>query len=322
MNKRRSMMLLAAALFVVAAACSSDDTPAVTVTGPSLTTVPPLGTLPPPTTPPAGATTTTGGPSPTRPPVTAAPIDDPKPGVKHFVPVLPLEDGILSLDVVYVDGSVSLVRWPASIDIVSRGLIPYGWAFITGASSRDFFIRPGTIEEVLDNLGGAELLGEYPDGSGGMIGMWRPVADEVDYLGFQFGDWAVFVFDYRNTLQMSEDDRALWATSFHGEVSEDGFLVLSADYPLQLVFAGDYPEPLNMTMRGEDGEVTLTPGACEPGILDAVADDAFSAWCTEDGNMTITAYGRRDFQQVVMAEMEVVSVVIAEPPPLPEDEEE
>jgi hypothetical protein len=318
MNTRRTLLLLGAALFLVAAACSSDDTPAVTVTGPSLTTVPPLGTLPPSVTAPPSSSTSTLVPPPTRPPVTAAPIDDPKPGVQRFIPDLQLDNGFLSVEVVFVDGSRSLVEWHTTIDIVSHGLVPYGWAFVSGGPTRDFFVRPGPIEDVLDLLGGAELLGEYPDGSGSTVGLWRPENDEVDYLGFQFGDWTVLVYDYRNALSMSEDDRALWATSLHGDTTEEGFLVLSADHPLQIVFVDAYRTQLNMTMRGSDGEVKLTPGICEPGVLDTVGDDAFVIWCTEAGNMVVQAYGDRDFQQSVFDGFGVLSVDIAEPPPPPE----
>ena len=308
-------MLLAAAMLVLAAACSSDDTPSAPVTGPSLTAVPPIGTLPPQTPP------TTVRSSPTRPPPSTTPPGEPKPGVERFVPSLPLEDGVLSLDVVFVDGSTSHVEWPGTLDLVSHGLIPYGWAFIGGGSSRDFFVRPGTIEDVLDQLGGADLVGDYPDGAGATIGLWRPANDTVDYLAFQFGGWTVLVYDYRNDLMMSDEDRALWAASFHGQESEAGFLVLTADYPLRLVFAGNYPAPLNMTLRGDNGEVKLTPGLCDPSVTNGIDSDAFVVWCNEDANMTVQAYGSRDFQQAVLDGLVIRSVVFAEPPPLPVEEE-
>ena len=214
-----------------------------------------------------------------------------------------------------------MIEWPATLDLVSEGLIPYGWAFISGGSSRDFFVRPGSVETVLEYLGGADLLGEYPNGTGAMVGLWRPQRDEVDYLAFQFGDWSVLVYDYRNSLQMSDEHRALWATNFHGAVTEEGFLVLSADHPLQLVFAGDYPAPLNMTMHGADGDVKLTPGACDPEVTDGIGDDAFAVWCTGDASMTIQAYGSLDFQRAVTDGLVVLSVDIAEPPPPPEPDE-
>ncbi len=242
--------------------------------------------------------------------------------MERFVPVLHLEGGTLSLDIVFVDGSQTTIEWPVALDLVSEGVIPYGWAFIPGGSSRDFFVRPGTVEDVLVRLGGADLVGEYLDGTGATVGLWRPQGDEVDYLAFQFGNWSVLVYDYRDDLQMSDEHRALWATNFHGEATGEGFLVLSAGHPLQLVFAGDYPAPLSMTLHGADGDVKLTPGACEPGVIDGIDGDAFAAWCTVEANMTIQAYGTGNFQQAVAEGLVVRSVVIAEPPPPPEIDDE
>ena len=42
---------------------------------------------------------------------------------------------------------------------------------------------------------------------------------------------------------MSHEDRALWATNFHGPVAETGFLVLDAEAPLRLTAAGEHAGP-------------------------------------------------------------------------------
>jgi hypothetical protein len=318
MSSRRSMLLLAAVLFVFAA-CSSSDEPRVTTTGPSLTTVPPIGTLPPPT---ANTPSTTFPPS-SLPSTTAPPIVDPRPGVVRFVPNLPLEDGLATLQVVFVDGSLATVAWPAERDLVSHGLVPYGWAYVLGESARDLFIRPGTIAETLDLLGGAELIDAFPDSDGTPVGLWRPPQQQVDYLAFQFGDWSVLVFDYREgAFQFTEDERALWAASLHGQTTERGFLILSADFPLQLVYArGDFPAEVSIMMRGPNGEVELIAGPCEPGVIDQVGADVFATWCTDGGRMTVRAFGPVAFQQAVFDELEVRSVELAESPPLPEEDE-
>jgi hypothetical protein len=313
------MAVLGAALAVLAAGCSGDATPAATTAGPSLTTVPPIGSTVT-TVPSTGPTTSTVAPSPTRPPTTG-PIDEPKPGVERFIPELDGDGDTLALDVVFLDGSVARVEWPAEIDIVSRGLVPYGWAYIAGRSSRDFFIRPGPVEDVLERLGGAELVSQYPAADGSLVGLWRPQADDVDYLAFQFGNWTVLVFDYRNDFRMTEEIRALWATNLTGQTSEDGYLVLSAEAPLQLVYAGDYPDPANMTMLGADGTVKLVPGTCTPGPIDPIDGDARASWCDEGGKMTIEAYGTDLFQHGVDEGLVVRSTVIVEPPPPPETDE-
>jgi hypothetical protein len=50
----------------------------------------------------------------------------------------------------------------------------------------------------------------------------------------------VLVYDYGDEAQMSDEDRALWATNFHGRVAETGFLVLDAEAPLRLAAAGEH----------------------------------------------------------------------------------
>ena len=317
MTASRTFVTLASVVFI-AGACSSPAEPAVTVTAPSLTAVPRLDpSLVPATRPPPADQP----PTPTLPPLST--IVDPVPVLDRFIPPLPLTDGRLVLDVEFVDGTTAAVSWPASLDLVSRGLIPYGWAFIAGGSARTFFIRPGTVEDVLERLGNSELLDQYPDGNGQSVGLWRPLSDEVDYLGFQFGNWTVLVYDYRSELQMSDEHRSLWATNFHGEETASGFLRLSADRPLELVYAGDYPDPLRMTMRGEDGEVRLVPGPCVPGTIEPAANAvAFLGWCAESADMMVKVYGPPEFQQPVAAGLSISVVAIAVPPPPPEEEEE
>ena len=319
MSAKSAALTLAYALLLTASSCSSSAEPVITVAPPSLTTVPPLDpSVVPVTRPPP----TSAAPEPTPSPTTA-PFGAPRPGVARFIPTIPLVDGRLVLNVEFVDGTTAMVSWPSSIDLTSEGLVPYGWAFISGGAARNFFIRPGTIEDVLALLGRAELLDEYPAGNGQLIGLWRPIADEVDYLAFQFGDWTVLVYDYRTGPRMTDEHKALWATNFHGEETGTGFLRLSADRPLELVYAGDYPDPLSMTLHGAVGQATLVPGTCEPGTLSVSGDgDGYASWCTEAGDMAVYAYGPTDFQRAVETGLSVEAVEIAVPPPPPEDEEE
>jgi hypothetical protein len=53
----------------------------------------------------------------------------------------------------------------------------------------------------------------------------------------------VLVYDYTGDAAMSDQDRGLWATNFHGQDAEDGFLVLWADSPLALAGAGEHAGP-------------------------------------------------------------------------------
>jgi hypothetical protein len=314
----RVRVAVTAVLVLVAGGCSSTDAPVVTIAGPTLTAVPALDpSLVPPIRPP----TTRGPTASSVPPPATRLLDGPEPALDRFIPNLSVVNDKLSLDVEFVDGTTATVSWPESLDLLSRGLVPYGWAFVSGGAARNFFIRPGSVEDALRRLGTTELLGEYVDGDGQIVGLWRPISDQVDYLGFQFENWTVLVYDYRTEARMTEEHRQLWAESFHGDETDEGFLLLSADRPLQLVYAGDYPDPLRMTLRGENGEVRLVPGACQPGSISPSGDgDGVVIWCAETADMTVHAYGPVEFQRLVETGLAVENVSIAVPPP-PEDEE-
>ncbi|MDX1469643.1 MAG: DUF6174 domain-containing protein [Acidimicrobiia bacterium] len=187
--------------------------------------------------------------------------------------------------------------------LASDGVTPYGWARIDDGAGRDFFIRYGDVEDVVSRLGPSEKLGEYPGGSGGVVGFWRPSADEADYLGFQFGPWAVLVYDYRTDAQarLSEESRALWASHLRGATNSEGFLLLSSDYPLLLGRAGEYPSPMSLTLWSPDGLVSLTPEPCQPGFVSdsKIDNDDYAQWCDVSGHMSIAASGPPEFQQKV-----------------------
>jgi len=318
MTPRQAGIALALGVLVIGSACSSTADPVETVPAPLLTAVP---SLDPATVPATRPPATRTPPAPTLPPPST--VIDTQPTLDRFIPTIPISEGRLALDLEFVDGTTATVSWPATLDLVSRGLIPYGWAFIAGGTARNFFIRPGTVEDTLSRLGTTELLTEYPGANGQSIGLWRPLADDVDYLGFQFGNWTVLVYEYRSALQMSDEHRRVWASNFHGEQTATGFLRLSADRPLELVYAGDYPDPLRITMRGEDGEVRLVPGPCAPGPVEASGHSpGFVGWCVDSADMVVEASGPPEFQQLVQAGIAVEGVVIAEPPPPPEEEEE
>ena len=298
-------------------ACSSTEEPAVQATAPPLTAVTPLDPSAVVATRPPSTTTTID----TNSSMTSSSLSA-RPDVARFIPILDLADGIVTLDLEFVDGTRASISWSSQLDLTSRGIVPYGWAFIAGGAARDFFIRPGPVADVLDRLGGAELLDEYLDDNGSAVGLWRPESDQVDYLGFQFDNWTVLVYDYRaDNLKMSEEHRSLWATHFQGEQTEEGFLRLSTEPPLELVYAGDYPAPLNMIMRGEGGEVKLIPGACSPGNIAQSADnDGMSAWCSDSGKLVVEAFGSEEFQQAVFTNLTVKSVEIGVPPSTEEDQ--
>jgi hypothetical protein len=127
-------------------------------------------------------------------------------------------------------------------------------------------------------------------------GLWNLPRPEPNYLGFQFGRWAVLVYDYpadgeSGGTAMTDHERAAWSASFSGRETSDGFLLLRGSGPLRLARAGETAGPqLSFGSVGEPPWFALYPGACEPhrdqtqlvhGKLVAWTP-GFANWCLSD----------------------------------------
>jgi hypothetical protein len=122
---------------------------------------------------------------------------------------------------------------------------------------------------------------------------------------FEFGSWTVLVYDYADEgAQMSDEDRALWATNFHGREAQDGFLLLEAQAPLRLAATGEHAGPeLSFWSRADDFKaVTLFPGECTryregeggfdeiemvSGLAVSRESDDFADWCIPHASMIV-----------------------------------
>lgn len=233
---------------------------------------------------------------------------------EKFIPMATIQGGIATLAVEFLDGSTAELAWPADLDLLSGGVVPYGWAYLPNVAARDFFVRRGVVEEVVALFGEPELLTEYPDGRGGAVTFWRPGEwPDVDFLAFKFDSWVVLVYDYRPgalELPMSEEARALWATHLHGRETEDGFLRLSASHPLVLAPAGAYPSPMSMEFTA--GHFELVPEDCQPGFVTPIAADAdFFHWCDESGLISMRVSGSPEYAQTIYDQLEVREVRLA-----------
>jgi hypothetical protein len=262
------------------------------------------------TSPASAPTTTEATTTSTTAPTTAVPSDS----SEKFIPVASVEGGIVTLTVEYLDGSTAVLAWPNSMDLLSGGVTPYGWAQIPNGSARDFFIRRGDVDDVISLFGEPELLNEYPDGRGETVRFWRPGDwPDVDFLGFQFDSWAVLVYDYRpgsSGPPMANAEREMWATHLHGAETGRGFLRIFTDPPLLLAPAGAYPSPMSLEFSGADGSFDLVPEDCETGFLgDPVGEEA-SDWCDSSGLISVRA-GTLEFAQVLYRKLEIRRVHLA-----------
>jgi hypothetical protein len=206
-----------------------------------------------------------------------------------FLPATYAEADAIVMPVTFPDGTTAELVYGPELDLSSLRVQPYSSGYGPGFA-RDFLVYDEPLGEVIGSYEYAELLSEYEDGHGGTVGFWRLPPDGL-YLAFQFGSWTVLVYDYaEQEAQMSDEDRALWATNFHGQDAEDGFLLLEAEPPLTL--AG--PELGFWSRAGDFRAVHLFAGECTPygdemvnGLaLDRETDD-FAAWCIPHAPMEV-----------------------------------
>jgi hypothetical protein len=149
-------------------------------------------------------------------------------------------------------------------------------------------------------------IARYEAADGQSVGFWNlPHPEEPNYLGFQFGRWAVLVYDYpadeeSGAAAMTDAERAAWSASFSGRETADGFLLLRGSGPLRLARAGETAGPqLSFGSVGQPPWFALYPGPCKPhrdqtqlvhGKL-VEWTPGFADWCLSD-TMRIHARGR------------------------------
>jgi hypothetical protein len=117
---------------------------------------------------------------------------------------------------------------------------------------RDFVIRHDRLDASLERLDGGRpptRLAEYAGANGQSVGLWDLETDrDAHYLGFQFGSWAVLVYDYAANgssagAEMTDSERAAWSRNFTGSETANGFLLLASSGPLRLARAGEHAGP-------------------------------------------------------------------------------
>jgi hypothetical protein len=222
-------------------------------------------------------------------------VDAAADGDSGFMPSTYVEDDSVVMPIMFPDGTTAELVYPPELDLSTMRVQPYSSGYGPGFA-RDFLVYDKPMGDVIGSYEDAELLAEYDDGQGGTVGFWRLPPDGL-YLSFQFGSWTVLVYDYAEEgPQMSDEDRALWATNFRGREAEDGFLLLQAEPPLRLARAGEHAGP-ELGLWSRDGDfraVSLYAGECTPygdemvnGLTVDRESDDFAAWCLPDAPMTV-----------------------------------
>jgi hypothetical protein len=248
-----------------------------------------------------------------------------------LVPATYPEGERVVMPLTFPDGTSAELVHPPELEI--EGVFPYSSGALDGRGleagdgvGRDFIIVRRPLHELLDSRNGddrpAKLLAEYEGADGRPVGFWDVGwRDVAHYLGFQFGSWAVLVYDYEDAGAMTDDQRAAWALSFTGRENGAGFLVLEGSGRLRLARAGEHAGPeLTFAFPGSDPmrALMLYPGDCRTWLNPTRRVDGkpvswhgpFASWCLSD-SMRAHAEGDREFVGGLIRELEVRHVSLA-----------
>jgi hypothetical protein len=254
----------------------------------------------------------------------------------RFVPATRAEGDSVVLPVTFTDGTSAELVYPQTLEVAALGLVPYGSATLRGKSpdpgrsdevGRDFLILHGEVQDYLARSGlpkPPSPIARYEAADGQSVGFWNLPRPEPNYLGFQFGRWAVLVYDYpadeSGGAAMTDAERATWSASFSGRETADGFLLLRGSGPLRLAQAGETAGPqLSFGSVGEPPWFALYPGPCKPhrdqtqtvhGKLVAWTP-GFANWCLSN-TMRIHASGRGPVIDALIRGLAVRDVTLAD----------
>jgi hypothetical protein len=225
------------------------------------------------------------------------------------------------LPVVFPDGTEADLIYPAELDIAGLPVHPYSSGRLHGKSpnslrgdvvGRDFWIERAKVHDVLVGANrGKEprLVAEYRGADGQPVGLWDIRLDS-DYLGFQFGSWAVLVYDYTDAAAMTEEERASWAASFSGRETKGGYLLLKGRAPLRLARAGEHAGPeIEFGESAEGKGLSLSPARCRQPVD---RGPGHATWCVAP-SMRAQAVGPERFVKALLAGLEVRDPSVTKP---------
>jgi hypothetical protein len=251
-----------------------------------------------------------------------------------FIPRAHRDGRSVVLPLVFPDGTEANLLYPPELDLAGLGVSPSSSGELQGKSrdperndvvGRDFWILHGDLRDVLAKLDGGRpprLLAKYEGAEGRTVGFWD-LRSEGPYLGFQFGRWAVLVYDYADNGEMTDSERASWASSLSGRETTEGFLILEASGPLRLARAGEHAGPELRFGDSPDHGLSLFPGKCAlfrnrhdavAGVRRVDRSPGFANWCLSPW-MEAQATGSESFVDALLRNLEIGDVRSGSPVP-------
>ena len=231
-----------------------------------------------------------------------------------FHPESRVENGQIVMPLTFVDGSSGEVIAPPELGIQEMSAAIYTVGGL-GSVDRTMNFRYGEPAGFVHE----GPLETYEGYDGQPVEVWKgtPGDWECPNLVFRFEDWYVGVRTCQRDLSAREKE--LWARSLRGDVTTEGFLVLSSEQPLVLQETGGHEGPEIILGMDRANWIELEPGRCDPADLPDEGDvrtmpdgtrvsfsrigngnsgieyDWFAAWC-EDGLMRVqVSHAYQDF---------------------------
>lgn len=247
-----------------------------------------------------------------------------------FYPGSRIEKGYAVMPLVFVDGSSATAVAPVDLGIQDMSAAIYTSGGLGGVDRTMDFSRNSS------SLMGEGPLESYEGVDGTTVEVWEPIDHpaECPSLVFRFGDWFVGVRTCQDEL--TESEKREWARLLSGDVTDGGFLVLSAHAPLRLQETGGHEGPEMILGMDRANWIEVEPGRCDPetvandGDIRTMPDgtrvsfsqigggnnsydyDWFASWC-EDGLMRVQVeYAYENFAKAAAEGFRLRDVVLAD----------
>ena len=219
-----------------------------------------------------------------------------------FVPPTHADGARTVLPLTFPDGTRAALTYPHRLGLAELGVVPYGSAAL-GPDSRDFLVAHAGRHAFATALNGGAPPRRRATfrGADGTRVPFYDLARGPHYLAFQFGGWAVLVWDRPGGgASLTRAGRARWARHLTGRETAAGFLRLRGTARLRLARRNEHAGP-RLELGGLDARwISLALERCRP------PDDArivggrrvswqpgsgFASWCLSR-SVSIHARGR------------------------------
>lgn len=264
--------------------------------------------------------------SPSASPSTAKSTKEPEEYVGFHPQSRPEGDNIV-MPLTFVDGTSGEAVAPSDLGIQTMSAAIYTAAGLGGVDRTiDFLYRDGST---FMHEGPLET---YKGVNGSPVELWKPVPHvwgRCPNLIFRFGAWFVGVRNCQDKL--SDAERKIWARLLTGEVTNGGFLVLSAAAPLQLQETGGHEGSELILREGRANWIEMAPGKCDPkqlpddGDIRTMADGTrvsfsrvgtdtnnwFAQWCEEGLVEVQVSQAFEDFALAAADDFRLRDIVLA-----------